>query len=41
MLTLADRCLEADYHVRRKLYMPLILDDLAHDLGKMVAPRGR
>jgi DNA polymerase III subunit delta' len=35
-LTLAERCLEAEYHVRRNLYMPLILDDLAHDLGKLV-----
>jgi len=36
VLALADRCLEADYHVRRKLYMPLILDNLAHDIGKYV-----
>jgi len=41
VLSLADRCLEADYHVRRKLYMPLILDDLTHDLGKLVNPRAR
>jgi DNA polymerase III subunit delta' len=33
---LADRCLEADYHVRRKAYMPLILDALLHDLGKLI-----
>ena len=41
VLALADRCMEADYHVRRNLYMPLILDDLAHDIGKLVNPRGR
>ncbi len=41
VLALADRCLEADYHVRRNLYMPLILDDLSHDLGKLVNARGR
>jgi len=40
ILALADRCLEADYHVRRKLYMPLILDALAHDIGKLANPRG-
>jgi DNA polymerase-3 subunit delta' len=33
---LADRCLLADYHVYRKAYMPLILDALTHDLGKVV-----
>jgi len=41
ILALADRCLEADYHVRRKLSMPLILDDLAHDIGRGVQGRGR
>ena len=40
-LALAERCLEAEYHVRRNLYMPLILDDLAHDLGQLVNPRKR
>jgi DNA polymerase-3 subunit delta' len=39
-LALAERCLEAEYHVRRNLYMPLILDDLAHDLGKLANRRG-
>ncbi len=38
---LAERCLRADYHVKRNLYMPLILDDLAHDLGKLIQTRGR
>jgi DNA polymerase-3 subunit delta' len=40
VFVLADRCLEADYHVRRKAYLPLILDALAHDLGKIVNRRG-
>jgi DNA polymerase-3 subunit delta' len=39
-LALAERCLEAEYHVRRNLYMPLILDDLVYDLGKLVNRRG-
>jgi DNA polymerase III subunit delta' len=38
---LADRCLEADYHVRRNVYLPLIFDALMHDLGKVINPRGR
>ena len=47
VLVLADRCIEADYHVQRRLYMPLILESLMHDLGKVinaavgVAVRGR
>jgi len=35
-LALAERCLEAEYHVRRNLYMALVLDDLTHDLGKLI-----
>ena len=38
VFVLADRCLEADYHIQRKAYMPLILDSLTHDLGKLVNP---
>ena len=37
ILALTDRCLAADYHVRRKLAMGLILDSLAHDIGKLTA----
>jgi DNA polymerase-3 subunit delta' len=33
---LAERCLEADYHVGRKVYMPLILDALMHDLARII-----
>ena len=39
VLVLADRCLEADYQIARKANLPLILDSLAHDLGKLVNPR--
>jgi len=39
VLILADRCLDADYHVGRKVYMPLILDSLMHDLAKLINPR--
>ena len=41
VLALADRCIEAEYHVRRNLYMPLVLDDLMYDLGRGINPRGR
>jgi DNA polymerase-3 subunit delta' len=40
VLVLADRCLEADYHVQRRLYMPLVLESLLHDLGKLINARG-
>jgi DNA polymerase-3 subunit delta' len=33
---LADRCLDADYHLRRQANMILILDALLHDLGKLI-----
>jgi DNA polymerase-3 subunit delta' len=36
---LADRCLEAERHVDRNLYMPLVLESLMHDLGQVVNPR--
>ena len=38
---LADRCLDADYHVGRKVYMPLILDSLMHDISKQLNARVR
>ncbi|WP_435010498.1 DNA polymerase III subunit delta' [Tundrisphaera lichenicola] len=41
LLSMADRCLEADYHVRRNLYMPLVLEDLTHDLGAFGNPKPR
>lgn len=39
VFVLADRCLEADYHVHRKANLPLVLDALTHDLGKLVNRR--
>jgi DNA polymerase-3 subunit delta' len=39
VLVLADRCLEAEYHIQRKAYLPLIVHALTHDLGKLVNPR--
>ncbi len=36
VLVLADRCLEADYHIQRRLAMNLILESFTHDLGKMI-----
>ena len=41
VLSLVDRCLEADYHVRRNLAMNLVLDSLTHDIAKLAAPRTR
>ena len=40
-LALTDRCLEADYHVRRKAAMNLTLASLAHDIGKLTSPHLR
>ena len=39
MLVAADRCIEADYHVARRVYLPMILSSLLHDLGKVVNPK--
>lgn len=39
VLVLADRCLEADYHIQRRLAMNLILEALAHDLAKVLNAR--
>jgi DNA polymerase-3 subunit delta' len=36
VLILADRCLQADYHIQRRLYIRLILESLIHDLGKVI-----
>ncbi len=33
---LAERCLDADYHIQRKAYLPLIFDALTRDLGKLI-----
>jgi DNA polymerase-3 subunit delta' len=39
VFVLADRCLEADYHLGRNLYMPVVLESLFHDLAKVINPR--
>jgi len=39
VFVLADRCLEAAYHLERNLYLPLVLESLFHDLGKLINPR--
>ena len=41
VFVLADRCLEADYHLQRNLYMPVILESLFHDLARVIHPRPR
>ena len=40
VLIAADRCIEADYFLSRRVYLPLVLNSLMHDLGKVVNPRG-
>lgn len=39
IFVLADRCLDATYHLERNLYLPLVLESLFHDLGKLMNPR--
>ncbi len=39
VLVLADRCLEADYHIQRRLALNLILESFTHDLGKLINVR--
>ncbi|MGA7495109.1 MAG: DNA polymerase III subunit delta' [Isosphaeraceae bacterium] len=39
VFVLADRCFEATYHLQRNLYMPLVLESLLHDLGRLIGPR--
>jgi DNA polymerase-3 subunit delta' len=36
VFVLADRCLEADYQVRRKAHLGLILEALMNDVGRVV-----
>jgi DNA polymerase-3 subunit delta' len=33
---LIDRCLDADHHIQRKAYPPLIFDALTRDLGRFI-----
>ena len=39
MFVLADRCFAGDYHLQRNLYMPVVLESLFHDLGRLIGPR--
>lgn len=39
VLVLAERCIQADYHIRRKVNLPQVFDALMHDLGVLVNPR--
>jgi DNA polymerase-3 subunit delta' len=39
VFVLADRCLTADYHLERNLYLPTVLESLFHDLGRVINPR--
>ena len=39
VLIAADRCIEADYFLARRVYLPMIISSLVHDLGKVVNPK--
>jgi DNA polymerase-3 subunit delta' len=39
VLVAADRCIEADYYLARRVYLPMIVSSLMHDLGKVINPR--
>ena len=39
VFVLADRCLDADYHLDRNLYLPVVLESLFHDLGRIINPK--
>jgi DNA polymerase III subunit delta' len=39
VLVAADRCIEADYYLARRVYLPMIISSLLHDLGKVVNPK--
>lgn len=41
VFVLADRALEADRHLRRNLYLPVVLESLFHDLAKIINPKRR
>ena len=36
VFSLAERCLDAEYHLQRQAYMPPILDALTRDLGRVI-----
>ena len=39
VLVAADRCIEADYYLAHRVYLPMIVSSLLHDLGKVVNPK--
>ena len=39
VFVLADRCMEADYHIARKASLSLLFDALCRDLGRLLNPR--
>jgi DNA polymerase-3 subunit delta' len=39
VLVAADRCIEADYYLARRVYLPMIVSSLMHDLGKVINRR--
>ncbi|QEH33131.1 DNA polymerase III subunit tau [Aquisphaera giovannonii] len=41
VFALLDRCLNAAYHLRRNLYLPVVLESLFHDLSGLINARGR
>ena len=41
LLALAERCMEAEYQIRRNVYMPLVLEALTCDLARRINPRNR
>ncbi len=40
LVSILDRCLEAEYHIGRRLYLPLVLESFIHDLG-VILDQGR
>jgi DNA polymerase-3 subunit delta' len=36
VFVLAQRCMDAAYHLERNLYLPTVLESLFHDLGKLI-----
>jgi DNA polymerase-3 subunit delta' len=39
VFVIADRCMQADYHLARNVYIPVVLEALFHDLAKVINPR--
>jgi DNA polymerase-3 subunit delta' len=39
VLVLADRCLEADYHIQRRVYLGFVIEALTCDMGRLINAR--